>query len=1018
MADGTLLWNLQTQKAEWVPLSEVKGKLATGSYRAYEGSEVVTQHGEALAGNTPEEGARKIGAGVQAGSDAKLRAKARQDAQDAHYDTIGDKLLQTTDGFLRGITGGGLHLPRPEYEREASDRVNGAYGTLGEVASIGATLLFPESLLKYTPMGMANKVQTAVAGRLAAKGASVFRVGAAEALGAASAGTTLATGAQVLRGVTGQGISGDALVDDIGLNLVVGGGLGLFGGAVGRMAGKIKNARTEVEAAAKWRTDDLHGAVGDAVSAWDSAHTGAKARLGAIKDQVDLGLLDSTALPGKEWMAGRQAASDAADKARKAFLKAAGTDNIPDAIARVKAVAEDGKVGDLKVFKALDDYGNAVAALDDAMLPTHVDDAHFGEILGDFENEIDSVPLAAEGTGPIEPQFADTGNAVGPKGGAHPLARIPRSARKSPQGIPLSAEEAARNLDELNEWAMQHPDNQVPELGESAAKADIEGGHATPEQGTAPGKRPLKADGGQKPADLSRVKDSGPLDAASFRPQSEDLAEAANVRVVGKKPAPSGREATARIARPIEDGSLDLTGSIREIPTIAEPGINPRRAPAADNSFIEPTAQPQAAATPKEAQYGPWQDWSRPSDIGAKAPAQSQAARNARAALSEHMGLPRAPRTTMLGTNIQGAMDKLTQATNGRLGMTETRTFAQKLGVNLQKYNGPLASKMVDAWALRRMATAIAEEAGVVSGGGKPGLISRALKAGAVGKAAEVGYGLGGKAGASASANIMSHVLGSVGAIAAVAGRFKNSAVLGMARVLSPVGRKALTLGVAQQALLTSYDRDQPPTRDFAIKTDQIRKLAANTDYVKDMARMGLRDVAGLDPQLVEQAAESSSRRIKNLASRIPNGTYRGPFEPPGPPGIGEMDEFHQYEAVTADRSLIFSYIKSGYVPPVVVDAMNEQHPDFMQELRKYVVEHPEEMQKASHETKMALSSLLMMPLEMEADPAYVQRQQQPYEEAKQDAAMKKQMKQGAAAIKGGLAPTPGQVFAQPMIQR
>jgi hypothetical protein len=137
------------------------------------------------------------------------------------------------------------------------------------------------------------------------------------------------------------------------------------------------------------------------------------------------------------------------------------------------------------------------------------------------------------------------------------------------------------------------------------------------------------------------------------------------------------------------------------------------------------------------------------------------------------------------------------------------------------------------------------------------------------------------------------------------------------------------------------------------------------------------------------------------------------------------VDSWHEYEAITHDRNLIFDYLKSGHVPEEVLQAMQEQHPDFMAELSNYVMTHQDEVTKASARTKQSLSQLLGIPLSYEADPEYISRLQLSYQEAKQKAAQKQGAMQQQQAIKAGISPgsmspLPGQAMAalSPLQQR
>jgi hypothetical protein len=213
-----------------------------------------------------------------------------------------------------------------------------------------------------------------------------------------------------------------------------------------------------------------------------------------------------------------------------------------------------------------------------------------------------------------------------------------------------------------------------------------------------------------------------------------------------------------------------------------------------------------------------------------------------------------------------------------------------------------------------------------------------------------------------------------------------------------------------------SYAPGQDPTTDYRTKAEQLRNAQFNPAPLEAHFRESLKGIGAVNPAAYTAAVDAAMTRIKNLAKALPKDTSISIMVKSGGPTPEQHAAFQQYEAVTADRNLVFKYLKSGMMPQAVVDAMHEQHPDFMVELRDYVLNNQDEVQSAPHETQMALSRLLGVPLIPEASPDYVKRMQEPYAEAKAKAAQAQAQAQGAQALSGlpALQPSPAAMLVGP----
>ena len=381
--------------------------------------------------------------------------------------------------------------------------------------------------------------------------------------------------------------------------------------------------------------------------------------------------------------------------------------------------------------------------------------------------------------------------------------------------------------------------------------------------------------------------------------------------------------------------------------------------------------------------------------------------------LSGAAEVPHPMRPTELGGQIQSAIDQLTQATGGKLGTAEGRELARKLGMNMQKMSGPVSQKLADLWSLHRMSEALGKFAPKARAA-KSDVLAAALKHGVVSSIGGVGYSMAGRFGSGAIRTVAGAALQGAAGLTAIAGRAHRAAIVGMAKVLSPTGRRAFTMAGVMRSVSTTYMPGEEPTTDYETKAKQLRAVVQAPDFVKRHIGENMVDIKGIDPIAHASAVDSAFSRLQNLANHLPTNTSISAFQKTMKPGPGAMDDWHAYEAVTHNHDLIFQYLKAGVMPESVKEAMQEQHPEWLSELRQYVMDHQDEVMDSPQRTQLALSKLLDAPIVPEADPQFVLRMQEPYEAARNQAAQKQQAAQGAAALKSGTQPTPVQLLVIP----
>jgi hypothetical protein len=1006
--DGTPLWNLQTQAPEWVPLSQVRAKLGSGAYRQYGGSTVGVQPG--IGGETsldPVQAATAIAGGAtQVHNEAFRDAEARTREFAEQYDNAGDKALAFVDGTVSGLSGGLLDgLPAQskfrEIERAKNQEENSGYKTLGEIAALVASVVAPESLVKFTPLGASNDLFTgaskATEALLAGKVASpLLKKGLSEAAGGAVASFALGTSNAVGAAIQGKPVSGQAIIDDVGLGTAIGFGLGAVGHGLGLASKKAGDIAKQVEAAGRFDESALpiRGALTDVAKSWDSAHNIASARVDALDDLVKSGMLDAE-MPGKEWLQTRVQARDQADEARKALVKLAGSDDPTAIAARLHDMAVSGKAKEAeKLYKAFDHYGTAVSHLDDVMQPTTFDHAHLGDVIGDIDLTIPS--------------------------SEHPYQRLEEMINN---GTPQ--EEIDRFVAELDAHYNKPVDAQAETPNASNVTTDVRAGKGKVKAKPAEAARePIPTDSRFLPPEVDNARDMRPgqrvgAEAESGAPQLKD----SDFRP--PKGRPPGRPRNEPRAGQLDEDLISSTKEARA--DLNKTGAKTRAERVQSNDFVDLSQVAPVDLGPRPSKIAPAlesptnEGLAKSQLLGGSRAGQEEAGFQAKKILDQvrverGTGVMSPVRPTELGKNIGQLVDQITAATGGRLGSTQARALATELGMNMASLNGPVSQKLADLWALHRMSNAVGE--GMKTPRAKQSLLQKALAWGTVSTAGSAGFGLAGPMGAGAARTLARHALGAAlygaGTVASIGGRFRQSAQNGLAKALNPVGRKALGLSAINRIVASSYEADQHPTTDYQTKADQLRRFQSNPQPVMNKIQSSLRPLYGVDPVAYQSAVDAAQTRLKNLANALPRDlsmsmtmAHKGPTE-------AEKRSFQIYEAVTTDRELVFKYLKSGSMPEAVVNAMQEQHPDYMAEIREYVLNNPDEVKRASRGTQLALSRLIGIPLVASADPAFVQRMQEPYVEAKQKSAQKQATQgQGAGALHT-TPPTQTQIFVMP----
>jgi hypothetical protein len=384
-----LLWNLQTQSPQFFEPDAVSAALASGNFRTYEGSQSVrSASADVEPGVDPgyqvneldQAELYRLEAGAQQVGPGELLAKQAEEKRREELDTLGHELLAFSGGVVSGVTAG---LVDP---REISPELDEISTINPWAAGAGvATGIVVPGLLSGGTGAAASAARATPAGAIARGAARVAeKVGgsvvAREAAAGAFESTAYAVGGQIGGALWGDTpVSAEAVVSEMGLGALIGGGLG----AVAR------GARTSVEAmdAAKKSgqvipdllnpASDLSRGVDNelrsAGGSWDKAVEHYRAQLDVLDAAQRRGEIPGS-LDG--FLEERYVAHRQADMARRKLLQVLGGNKNGDPWERLEKVLLTGKPKRVQeVAEAMDSYGAAVARLDDAMAPRDLERA-------------------------------------------------------------------------------------------------------------------------------------------------------------------------------------------------------------------------------------------------------------------------------------------------------------------------------------------------------------------------------------------------------------------------------------------------------------------------------------------------------------------------------------------------------------------------------------------------------------------------------------------------------------------
>lgn len=241
------------------------------------------------------------------------------------------------------------------------------------------------------------------------------------------------------------------------------------------------------------------------------------------------------------------------------------------------------------------------------------------------------------------------------------------------------------------------------------------------------------------------------------------------------------------------------------------------------------------------------------------------------------------------------------------------------------------------------------------------------------------GWALGGPLGALMGTMFVDKVLGTTGRAAGSAGRMavKLSAA---ADGLLKKGRgikaaRAITLGVNKPVAYS----EAGPIEDPVERINEIRRLAQHPEYVYAHVNKQLGDMATFQPDLAKHIGDLAHHRIVQLSLRAP-AIYWDKMGNPMPPAAQALRRFLSFENASHDLSGILRDLEAGGATNDQLDALRVQFPAAHRMLLQTVLQKPDALKDLPHTRLKMLERLTQLPLTSSTDPMFVARQMQAWQ--------------------------------------
>lgn len=916
---GAVLFNHKTGSPEFVPSERIQGALASGDYSGGE-TTTVTQTPEglpvtrsvaglpaaSLGGETPD-----IAANAITGQTERER-RVRED-----FDTAGDKLNTFSEGVIDAMSMGLLH----ETGEGADIRrdVNSGSAFIGQV--IGTFTPGPGTVMN------AGRALGKAAGKIIMKEASTAatRVVARALEGAAAGGMLM--GAQSIGHQTADAVFADkpwvasAVLHDVKLGLLLGGGLEGAGGLIGEKLGA--GSRAEVAGS---------GGLVDPTSPESlSAHSKIQEGVSSFHDILETraanqGVMEVLAKEGhnvpKRFVADNGDLVKAADRARQHLASLdmdhalSGSDN--------KAFVE--------WRDAMEDYQKKVAAVDTAMSP------RLGEKPPAEATPQPPAPVRNPTQAGLEANKAE-GNASGGAVEMHATMEGSPALRAKYQEIYGRPYEAPGELQQL-EPGYENLNREVSPAASSGEKTNPRG-----------------------KVQINPVERSGTQTGSAPGPRPGDLrAESLNLPVI------DARQNAEAFARFRESALGDSTSS--KLPPAEQPAARPAGT-FADLKNIDEALKKDRTAPAKPDLGGP----PSPESIN-KAPKSSAVDRFMNNWYQE--ALRSGPKITpgdIAAGKLGRVMDEIRQASGGQLdSAAAVDLFTHE---KISPAQTTFGSQIDQIYAARRIARHVADASRGVSTPLEKAAKSRIL--GLAGKILSVkamgALGITGLPKYILGSALSSKLFGQTGRAAASAGRL-NKAVLETAASLLK-NNKGLIGGTVA---LNSFGNkpyaysDVGPIKDPIERIQEIRRVAANPAALQDHIKNQLGAFGVMHPEVADSLAKQATTQVIQLSIRAPKFVWdaMGNIQEPA---ANEMRRFHSFENATHDVLGLLHAVQNRTANEQQIDALHTQHPEVQHKLLQGLFADPDAMQRASRSQLKMIEQVSGLHLSVSGTPAFMARQ-------------------------------------------
>lgn len=1035
LPQNVTVYDTQANQPVAVPADQAAQLLQSGRYRNLEGSTKYATPGGPVYRSGAEAQAAQTAGEVPVGNEVEAQA-SRTERRRKMFDTTSDRAFTFAEGVTDALTFGLIH----EHGEAADIRrdVNSGYALAGQLTGLGLGLKLPHiGAVADLGEGAGRLATKAVLGDVAEGSRAAVLQRAAEEAGVNAALVAAGSfGHQVSDAVIeDKPFATEAIINDVKVAGLLGFGVGLAGGALSRAAsradvraqGGLLDAGSDTSKSA---ADNVRGAI----EGWDQSARVHEVRLGVLKQLAAEGHLPGDA------MAERSAALADVQKAKAALDKF----NVDRAL--------DGAPKDYQAFRgALDNYQVASEKLDELMRPrwqeelarAKLNQMGAGQPGADFNfNPVNTA--AGEGASPMafaldqameegvpeklvkHPRYAGSAENAGREmvapGVDNPMQRYRDIYGRDYQPMHEALDEGPREPGGVVTPTSEEATNASkrgarPAAERPVSESMIEGEHPAPLEGT------QVVEPGQIEAEHQPWQPSAPAGKFSMSDFSPDT-------LAGERPAALGRELNPRLNDQAHQGDL--------LNNQARPGVQLTKLP---DGFMLPSRDAQAVAHAFESFQDKMADTvmrggRTEADLGATHPAEpgvdtqaatrgeartvvdqrpelgrtqltperrlkAEARFSGRQAVGQYLDQwynearalgPRLSPGDAAAARLRSAMRQLDDASGGRFNSTAALELGEKLG--LTPARGPLVEQLDQLWSMRRAAEYAADvtrgKANKLTAQGNAHVKNWLERRLAGGYGAQLGRKVlgsaGGPLGYAMGVDLLQRLNGTTGRIAASAGRMYAKTVKTAAALLR--GRRSTMVVQALTANRPHAYSDAGPIKDPIERIQELKRMAAQPEAIRQKVLSQLGDVAIVHPDLANNLASAAAIKMQALSMRAP-AIYFNQLGLPIHPPDNVMRRWFEYENAAHDLDGLLDSVAGGRATQMQAAALREQWPVVHAEITRGILKDQEGIMKASADRRRAVELITGFRLSSQ-DPGRLARTQAAWT----DSALTRQMGQ------------------------